>query len=173
MELIGSDPRHNAVRTTLPEQEKRLRQSICSTCLKKGVTAGHTQGRECGTCKEWLGRRWYNAEGDVQCGQGSCGRSRIPCSRCGKIGGPTSDVQARNWRAKGRYEKAVLMCGDCAPLGYTPKDGRTYECRYCSFMGGVGKFDNKSVNHAKSPDGKRQLPFCSRKECMKKASKKQ
>ena len=173
MEQIDSDRKLDTVWRTLPDHEKRQRRPICKTCFKKGFSAADTVGRECGNCRERLGRRWYNAQGDVQCGQGSFGRSRIPCSRCGKIAGPTSDVQAKHWRAKGRYEKAVLMCEDCAPLGYTPKDGSTYECRYCSFVGGIGRFDRKRANNAKSSvDGRRQSPFCDRRECMKKASEK-
>ena len=171
-EQVDRDHNHDEVWSTLPDKEKRLRQPICRTCFKKGFTAADTVGTECGNCQERLGQRWYNAVGDVQCGRGSCGRSRIPCSRCGKIKGPRSDVQAKNWRGTGRYERAVLMCEDCAPLGYTPKDGSTYECRYCSFKGGVEKFDKKSVNNAKSVAGKRQLPFCSSQDCMKKAFKK-
>ena len=65
------------------------------------------------------------------------------------------------------------MCEDCATLGYTPKDGSTYECWYCSFIGGLEKFDKKSVNNAKNGEGKRPLPFCIRKGCMKKAFKKE
>ena len=127
----------------MSEHEKRQRQPICRTCFKKGFTAADTAGTECEKCAQLLGRRWYSADGDVQCDQGSCKRSRLACKRCGKIEGPANDVQAKNWRTKGRYEKAVLMCEDCVSLGYTPKDGSTYECRYCSFTGGIVKFDKK------------------------------
>ena len=172
-ERVGNDRQDDAVWHTLPDHERRQRELVCRTRFRKGFTAADTVGVECAKCKERLGERWYNKKGDVQCGQGSCGRSRIACSRCEKIGGPADDVQAKNWRARGRYEKAVRMCEDCSAGGYTPKDGSAYECRYCRSVGGIEKFDKKSVNNAKSSaDGKRQLPFCNRRECMKKALKK-
>ena len=66
--------------------------------------------------------------------------AKLECSACKETHAPD---QLKRF-SRGRLH----LCGKCEGLGYGPRALETHRCGHCTFAGGSGKFDQKSIKNA-------------------------
>ena len=68
--------------------------------------------------------------------------AKLKCSACEEKHAPD--------QLKSFSKDKIHLCGKCEGLGYGPRALETHQCGHCTFAGGSGKFDKKSIENAAS-----------------------
>ena len=162
----------------LSNKEKNLRTNICSNCVQLGYTSLDWKGSHCSKCNKIYGHRWYKETSATT--QRLCQKCHKPsdktivtCARCHtflslqQLAGSCKET-LKSYRK--RYDTQSHICHSCKELKYTPKDIRTYTCRFyetCKTKQGREAFEETSVRNFLE---RQLLPICH--HCNKQTSNK-
>ena len=140
-----------------PREDKReehaFQKYVCLRCRK-------TRGAQ--TCEfclqekrqdEYNEKKWHNMKTLGHKAMCKDCAAKLECSACKEKHAPD---QLKSF-SKGK----VRLCGKCEGNGYGPRALETHQCAHCSFVGGAGRFDKKSLEHAAQRGSPKKCLQCS------------
>ena len=120
--------------------EHAFKPYMCLSCRK-------TQGVQiCDMCLEekrqddYDKKKWNHMMSDGDKAVCMDCAAKLECSACKEEHAPD--------QLKSCSKGKVRLCGKCEGNGYGPRALETHQCAHCTFAGGSGRFDKKSIENA-------------------------